>query len=178
MFNKGIVYDYDKNVCDNVYSRSNINQIWTLKKCKDLLDNLMFVIYPNICLFYTLHYHSTWKCKRPFKRNHSHCILLEKSKSTLQAYSNGLRVDSVCQAQNKMEKVLSIKLSHQCVGVSNIFVEFGCDGPTWTNCVPLLTDRFIYSYHAEFIPKRIKRYILLTLKPLISLPGVLVMCCC
>jgi len=99
--------------------------MWTLNKFKDVLDNLMFVIYPNICLFYILHYHSTWKCKRPFKRNHSHRILLEKSKSTLQAYSYVLRINSFCQAQNKMQKVLNTKWSHQYVGVSKIFVEFG-----------------------------------------------------
>ena len=33
------------------------------------------VSYPNICLFYTLLYKSTYKCEIPIKRSQSQCIL-------------------------------------------------------------------------------------------------------
>ena len=152
--------------CETAYSRSGVNQIWILKNTKELLEHLQSPNFNHITsiksfdfsTLYTTIPHQKPKnrlasiTRNSFIHKNGNCryrflVLGRKGPYFVKEHSD-LKNKYTDDDINNMLEFL----------VDNIFVVFGgkvfqqiVGIPMGTNCAPLLTDIFLYSYEADFI---------------------------
>ena len=151
---------------ETVYSRSGVNQMWILKKSKDLLENLKSQSLKYCSNINTFDFSSLYttipysKLKSRLKELDNLCFFNKKGtrrfKYLVLGYDSAYFVKNHTESNKKYTEEDIVNMLDFLI--DNIFVEFGgrifqqtIGIPMGTNCAPLLADLFLYSYEAEFI---------------------------
>ena len=149
---------------DTAYSRSGINQMWILKISKELLDHLKspnFNIITNIKSFdlsalYTTMPHQKLKgrlatiIRNSFiyqngNRRYKYLVLGREGPYFVREHS-----DSKSKYAEDIIRMLEFLVDNIFVVVAGKVFQQIIGIPMGTNCAPLLSDIFLYSYEAEF----------------------------
>ena len=166
IYDKRDVSTTNDKYCETAYSRSGVNQMWILKNSKELLDHLKspnFNLITNIKSFdfstlYTTIPHQKLKTRLAtiIRNSFLHKNGNRRYKYLVLGREGPYFVKEHSDAKNKYTEEDIIKMLEFLV--DNIFVVFAgkvfqqiVGIPMGTNCAPLLTDIFLYSYEAEFI---------------------------
>ena len=150
----------------------HVHQMWILKNSKDMLEYIQFrSLYScnsiktfDFSTLYTTIPHSKLKdklmelvqlrfIKQNDQRRYKYLVLGRDISYFVKHYSDSTKVFSETDIFNMLEFLMD-----------NIFVMFGgcvfqqtVGIPMGTNCAPLLTDTFLYSYEADFIQGLLKK---------------------
>jgi hypothetical protein len=158
--------------CDTIYSRGGVNQMWILKNSKDLLEYIQSRSLSSCNSiktfdFYTLYttiFHSKLKDKlrelvqlcfirKNGQRRYKYLVLGRDISYFVKHHSDSTKKFSETDIFNMFVFLIDNKFAmfggrvlQQTVGI-----------PMGTNCAPLLTDLFFYSYEADFIRGLLKK---------------------
>ena len=152
--------------CETAYSRSGVNQMWILKNSKELLEHLKYPNFNHITSIKIFDF-STLYTTIPHDKLKSRLVSIIRNsfifkndnrryKYLVLGHEEAYFVNEHSDSKNKYSEDDIIKMIEFLV--DNIFVVFAgkifqqlVGIPMGTNCAPLLTDIFLYSYEAECV---------------------------
>jgi hypothetical protein len=156
--------------CDTSYSRGGVNQMWILKKSKDLLEYIQSrslsscnsIKTFDLSTLCTTIPHS--KLKDKLRELVQLCFIKKNGQRRYKYLVQG-RDRSYFVKHHSTKKFSETDTFNMLeVLIGNIFAMFGgrvfqqrVGIPMDTNCAPLLTDLFLYSYEADFIQGLLKK---------------------
>ena len=152
--------------CKTAYSRSGVNQMWILKNSKELLEHLKSPNFNNITNIKSFEFSTLYTTIPHDKLKSRLASIIRNSfvfkngnrryKYLVLGHEDSYFVKEHSDPKHKYSEDDIIKMLEFLV--DNIFVVFAgkvfqqiVGIPMGTNCVPLLADKFLYTYEAEFI---------------------------